>query len=118
MPEPIGHGLEITPRTDLFNLHAGDMVEVEILFYGKPVTASFKNLAYITASSSSFGQVDKFNLHSYINEGKAQLRVPSAGQWIISLYHIEDVTKDGPLKDLYGKSEQVYHAASLTFRVK
>ena len=32
MPEPLGHGLEITPRTDLSNLHAGDMVETLVIW--------------------------------------------------------------------------------------
>lgn len=38
--------------------------------------------------------------------------------YLISPGPQNDVTKDGPLKDLYGKAEQVYHGASLTFNVK
>ena len=37
---------------------------------------------------------------------------------MISVNHKDDVTKDGDLKDLFGKAEQVYHAATLTFNVK
>lgn len=86
---------------------------------GKLLKPSFNNLAYVSASSTTFGQGEKFRLMAYLAEdGKTQLRVPTAGLWEMSLYHIEDVTKDGPLKDVYGKAEQVYHAASLTFRVK
>jgi uncharacterized GH25 family protein len=84
-PKPLGHGLEIIPRTDLSNLHVGDIVEVDVLFYGNPLDANPKSVECITAHSSSFGQSDGF---------------------------------DGPLKDLYGKTEQVYHGASLTFNVK
>jgi uncharacterized GH25 family protein len=117
-PKPLGHGLEIIPRTDLSNLRVGDLVEVEVLFHGKPVTTTAKSINYITASSSSFGQSDGFSLFSYLMNGKAQFRVQSSGQWMISVSTKDDVTKDGPLKDLYGKANQVYHGASLTFNVK
>lgn len=117
-PKPLGHGLEIISRTDLSNLHVGDLVEVNVLFYGKPLSATAKSIEYITAHSSSFGQSDGFKLLSYIMGGKAQFRVQSAGQWMISVNHKDDVTEDGPLKDLYGKADQVYHGASLTFNIK
>ena len=117
-PKPLGHGLEIIPRTDLSNLHVGDLIEVEVLFYGKPVSATAKSIEYITAHSSSFGQSDNFSLFSYLMEGKAQFRVQSSGQWVISVSHKGDVTKDGELKDLYGKTDIVYHGATLTFNVK
>ena len=117
-PKALGHGLEIIPRTDLSNLHVGDLVEVDVLFYGKPLSATAKSMEYITAQSSSFGQSDGFSLLSYLMKGKAQFRVQSSGQWIITVNHKEDVTADGNLKDLYGKTDQVYHGASLTFNVK
>jgi uncharacterized GH25 family protein len=117
-PAPLGHGLEIIPRTDLSDLHVGDLVEVDVLFYGKPLTATAKSIEYITAHSSSFGQSDGFCLMSFIREGKAQFRVQSSGQWMIGASHKDDVTADGPLKDLNGKAEQVYTGASLTFTVK
>ncbi len=117
-PKPLGHGLEIIPRTDMSNLHAGDLVEVDVLFYGVPLNASAKSMEFITAHSSSFGQSDGFFLFSYLMEGKAQFRVQSSGQWMISVNHKDDVTPDGPLKDLVGKADQVYHSATLTFTVK
>ncbi len=55
---------------------------------------------------------------SYIIKGKAQFRVQNSGQWVINVNHKDDVTQDGALKGLYGKTEQVYHGASLTFTVK
>lgn len=117
-PKPLGHGLEIIPRTDLSTLQVGDLVEVDVLFYDQPLSASAKSIEYLTADSTSFGQADGFALFSYITEGKAQFRVQSAGQWRIIVNHKDDVTEDGPLKDLYGKANQVYHGASLTFNVK
>ncbi len=117
-PKPLGHALEIIPRTDLSDVHVGDLVEVDVLFCGNPLSATAKSIDYITAHSNSFGQSDGFALFSYLMDGKAQFRVQSAGQWMISVTHKDDVTKDGPLKDLVGKADQVYHAASLTFSVK
>lgn len=117
-PKPLGHGLEIIPRTDLSNLHIGDLVEVDVLFCGKPLNATPKSIEYITAHSSSFGQSDGFKLFCHITEGKARFRVQSAGQWMISVNHKDDVTADGPLKNLYGKADHVYHGATLTFNVK
>jgi uncharacterized GH25 family protein len=116
-PAPQGHALEITPQTDLSQLQVGDLVEVDVRFHGEPLTASAKHMDYITAQSSSFGQSEGFALISYLKNGKAQFRVQSAGQWVIGVYHKEDVTAEGPLKDLVGKAEQVYHSASLTFTV-
>lgn len=118
-PEALGHGLEIIPRSDMSKLHFGDLVEVDVLFYGQPLHSSDKTgLQYITATSSGFGQPENFALFSKIKNGKAQFRVPGSGQWVINASHRRDITKDGPLKDLYGKANQVYHAASLTFTVK
>ncbi|MBB4267043.1 DUF4198 domain-containing protein [Roseospira visakhapatnamensis] len=117
-PAPLGHDLEIIPRTDLSALHVGDLVEVDVLFHGEPLTATARSIEYITAKGVGFGQSDGFALFSYIKDGRAQFRVQSRGQWIIAVSHKDDVTPDGPLKDLVGKTDHVYHGASLTFTVK
>ena len=111
-------GLEIIPKTDLSNVKVGDLVEFEVLFYGKPLSVSAKSMEYITARSNAFGQNDGFSLMSYLQEGKAQFRVQTAGQWIVSCNHKDVVTKDGSLKDLQGKVNAVFNGASLTFNVK
>ncbi|MCP4118488.1 MAG: DUF4198 domain-containing protein [Desulfobacteraceae bacterium] len=116
-PKPLGHGLEIIPSTDLGKVKEGDLVRVEVLFYGKPLTTTAKSQEYITASGSGFGQKDGFSLFSDIVDGKAQFRVQSPGQWRIIVKHKEDVSNDGSLKELVGKADQVYHAATLTFDV-
>ncbi|WP_418185832.1 DUF4198 domain-containing protein [Aliarcobacter vitoriensis] len=111
-------GLEIIPKTDLSNVKVGDLVEFEVLFEGKPLSVSASSIDFITASSNSFGQNDGFSLMSYIENGKAQFRVQSAGQWRVSCEHKDSVTKDGVLKDLFGKVEYVFNGAALTFNVK
>jgi hypothetical protein len=55
---------------------------------------------------------------SYIMNGHAQFRVQSSGLWMIGVNHRDNVTEDGPLKGLYGKADQVFNSARLTFTVK
>jgi uncharacterized GH25 family protein len=117
-PTSLGHALEISPLTDLSQLQVGDLVAVDVRFHGEPLTASAAHMDYITARSSSFGQGDGFALISYLSDGKAQFRIQCAGQWIIGVYHRENVSAEGPLKNLAGKADQVYHSASLSFSVK
>jgi len=117
-PKATNKGLEIIPKSDLSNVKVGDLVEFEVFFFGKPLHASAKSDAYITADSTSFGQSHKFSLFSKIKNGKAQFIVQSAGQWKVECKHKSKVTKDGKLKDLYGKTNSLINAATLTFNVK
>lgn len=117
-PEPLGHDLEITPLTDLSNVRQGDLVEFYFTFKGKPISHSPKGIKYATFWSSSYGQSEGFKLMSKIKKGKAQVRVPSSGQWIVNVYNMQQVTKDGPLKELYGKTDTLMNGASITFNVK
>lgn len=117
-PQPLGHGLEIIPHTDLSNVKVGDLIEVEVLFYDQPLSSSPKSKEYITAKGSGFGQQDNFALYSKLKKGRAQFRVQSPGQWVVNVGHKDDVTADGPLKELFGKATKLYHAASLTFTVQ
>lgn len=117
-PKALGHGLEIVPRTDLSDVKVGDLVEVDVFFYGKPLSNSPQSREFITAFSSNLGQADGFSLHSRLKKGKAQFRALAAGQWMINVMHVDKVTEDGDLKDMVGKARQVAHAATLTFNVK
>ncbi len=117
-PKPAGHRLEIIPRTDLSSLHVGDLVEVEVLANNKPLNVSPEHLEFITAQGTGFGQGDGFCLMSYLQQGRARFRVQSAGQWMINVKHLEDVTRDGPNKELFGKVQTVHLSATLTFTVR
>lgn len=117
-PKAKNIGLEIIPKNDLSNVRVGDLVEFEVLFYGKPLNVTASSLDFITAMSDGFGQNDQFSLFSYIKNGKAQFRVQTPGQWIVNCNHRDAVNKDGALKDLYGKVNFVYNGATLTFNVK
>ena len=117
-PAPLGHGLEIIPRTDMSNLHVNDLVEVDVLFYGKPLNSSAAGKESIMAQSRGFGQEDGFFLQAYIKKGRARIRVQTPGQWKIMTTHKDKVLPDGDLKDLQGKVDNVVHGASLTFDVK
>jgi len=117
-PKATKKGLEIIPKTDLSNVKVGDLVEFEVLFYGKPLHASPKGDAYITADSPSFGRSHHFSLFSKVKNGKAKFIVQSAGQWKVETKHKSKITKKGKLKDLYGKTDFLINAATLTFNVK
>ena len=118
MPKPLGHGLEITPLTDLSKARVGDLVEFDVRFHGKPLSYGPTGIEYITAFASSFGLSDNFALFSYISKGKAQFRVQSSGQWLVNVFHNEPVTKEGPLKEFWDKVTSVNYGATLTFNVK
>jgi len=111
-------GLEIIPLSDLSNVKVGDLVEFEVLFFGKPLNFTPKTPAYITAHSDTFGLDKGFMLASYVKNGIAQFEVQSKGQWMLSSSFQEKVRKKGPLKDLYGKVNSVVYASTLTFNVK
>jgi len=117
-PKATNKGLEIIPKTDLSDVRVGDLVEFEVLFYGKPLHTDAKGINYITADSTSFGQSHRFSLYSKIKKGKAQFIVQSAGQWRVSCGYQEKVTKDGALKELYGKANSSFNSSTLTFNVK
>lgn len=117
-PKATGKGLEIIPKTDLSNVKVGDLLEFEVLFFGKPLSSGAKGNEYITANSPSFGQNHRFSLYSKIKNGKAQFIAQSAGQWKIECMHKDEITKKGDLKELYGKAKSLVNAATLTFTVK
>ena len=117
-PKPLGFDLEIMPMTDLSDVHAGDLVPFQISFMGKPFSCGPDGIEYITATSNSFGGPDGFFLSAYIMSGKAQFRMPAAGQWVVNVYIKQDVTPESDLKELVGKCTTVYYAGTISFNVK
>jgi len=110
-------GLELIPLNDLSNVKVGDLLSFDVLFYGEPITAN-SSMEYITASSNTFGQDEKFSLLSYIVDGKAQIRVVSKGAWIISTTHKDVVKNNVKLKHLKNKVKTVEETTTLTFMVR
>jgi uncharacterized GH25 family protein len=118
-PEPLGHNLELLPMTDLSNVHVGDVVPFQISLMGKPFSMGADTIEYMTAPhSNSFGGPDNFFLSAYILNGKAQFRMPAAGQWVVNVYVRQDVTPESDLKELVGKCTTVYYASTISFNVK
>jgi uncharacterized GH25 family protein len=117
-PKPLGFELELMPVTDLSNVHVGDVVPFQISFMGKPFSCGPDGIEYITATSNSFGGPDNFFLAAYIMNGKAQFRMPAAGQWVANVYVKQDVTPESDLKELVGKCTTVYYAGTISFNVK
>ena len=117
-PKPLGHDLEIMPMTNLSNVHVGDVVPFQITFMGKPFSCRADTIEYITATSNSFGEPDGFFLSAYILNGKAQFRMPAAGQWVANVYVRQKVTPESDLKELVEKCTTVYYASTISFNVK
>lgn len=117
-PKSLGHDLEIIPLSDLSRVKTGDLVEFNVALKGKPISSKIPDIKFATFWSKNFGQEDKFELMSYLKNGKAQFRVPSSGQWVMQIFDAHHVTKDGKSKDLYGKAEIYAVATSITFDVK
>jgi len=117
-PKPLGFDLELMPLTDLSNVHVGDMVHFDVSFIGKPFSCTQDTIQYMTATSNTFGGPDNFSLYSYLINGKAQFRMPSAGQWVANVYVRQDVNPESDLKELVGKCTTVYYAGTISFNVK
>lgn len=117
-PQPAGHTLEILPLSDLSNVKMGDVVEFMVFFHGKPLGSGPKGIKYLTAYSDTFGQGDGFRLLSYLRKGKGKFKVQAAGTWLVSVMHMESVTKDGGLKSEYAKTNSVAHGSTLMFIAK
>ncbi len=117
-PKPLNHDLEIIPRTDLSNVRVGDLVKVDVMFMGKPLTTSpEKSIEYLTAMSNSYGGPDKFMLACVVFGGKGQFRMPAAGQWVLNIYTRQDVKSDNDLKQYAGKCTTMLYSSTLSFHV-
>ncbi len=116
-PRPVGTDLEITPLTDMSDIHVNDMVEFMVTFQGKPVNADSKNMRYLTCSGNTFGGPDGFHLGDMLMNGKAGFRIPAAGQWVANIFYSETVADNPALADLKDKCTMVYTAATVFFNV-
>ena len=117
-PKPLGFDLELMPLTDLSNVHVGNMVHFDVSFMGKPLSVKGDRIESMTATSNTFGGPDNFSLYAYLMDGKAQFRMPSAGQWVVNVYVRQEVTPDNELKHLAGKCTTVWYAGTISFNVK
>lgn len=117
-PRATNQGLEIIPTTDLSNVKVGDLVKFDVMFMGKPLTSNANSDEYITATSPGFSKGKKFTLYSKIKNGKGEFIVQSPGQWLVNCYHRGKVSKEGPLKHLFGKTDFSIVGGTLTFNAK
>jgi len=116
--QPLGHDLEIIPMTDLSGIRAGEQAVFKVLFFKKSYSSTPSNIARITAHSNTFGGPDNYYLAANLIDGKAGIRIPAPGQWVVNVYVSQDVEKNKALSSLTGKCLQVHHTASLSFTVK
>lgn len=122
-PKELGHALELIPLTDLSDVHVGDWVTFSVKFMGKPFSCTQETMEFLLASSNSFGgeaggELEGFFLSAYIVNGRARIKMPTAGQWLINVFSRQDVTPDNELKELSDSCNRVYFGSSVTFNVK
>lgn len=116
--KPLGHALEIMPKSDISDLKVGDEVEFEVFFNREKISLSDKMNEFIRADCENLNQIGGTAYYSFLMDGVAKIRVDKPGQWVVSVSHDEKVDKDGKLKELFGKTKSVFHMASLSFYVK
>jgi uncharacterized GH25 family protein len=117
-PEPLGHDLEIIPLTDLSSVQTGDLVTFKVLLMGEEFSSTPSQIERITATSNTFGGPDGYYLGADIHGGEASIRIPTPGQWVATVYFVQDVQSDERLASLSNKCLQVHYVASISFTVK
>jgi uncharacterized GH25 family protein len=107
----IGHGLEIVPLKDPFELRTNDMLPLKVLHNGKTLDESV--MVYATYMGFS-NEPDVFAYTAWASshkEGVAQIRLLQPGIWMVFVHH-KLAYPDSQLADQYG------FQATLTFEVK
>ena len=118
-PQPAGFDLELMPQNDLSQVKAGDMISFDIKLLGVPVNSDVQTgIKYLTMTSNTFGGPDNYVLAAYILNGKAQVRVPTAGEWVANVTIKRDVKENNELAKLKGKCMNVYYGTTLSFNAK
>ncbi|SDU29427.1 MULTISPECIES: DUF4198 domain-containing protein [Desulfobacula] len=117
-PMPAGHELELMPTCDLSNVRAGGIVSFEASLNGKKLNCDMDGMNYLLAKSNTYGVPDGFMLSAYIMDGKARVRIPTAGEWVVIVMVQKEVTPENELKDLVGKCTMVHYGATVSMNVK
>ena len=123
-PKPIDHELELVPLNDLSNVRIGDPVTFQASFMGKLFTCTAQgDLEYLIAASNTFGgeaggDLEGYFLAAYLVNGKARFCMPTAGQWMIVVFNIKDVTPENELKEFAEQCSRIYYHSTITFNVR
>ncbi|MCG8632689.1 MAG: DUF4198 domain-containing protein, partial [Desulfobacterales bacterium] len=117
-PVSVGHDLELMPETDLSRVKAGDVVRFAVSLKGKSVTSDMEGLNFLHMTSNTFGGPDNYMLAAYVLDGKAQIRVPTAGEWVASVMIKKEVRPDNELRALSKKCKSIYYGSTVSFNAK
>jgi len=107
----LGYPIEIVPMQNPYSLSAGDSLDVQVLFCGKPAANQLVYASYegFHSHSNAGEHVDAVNTRTDSN-GIARIPLEKAGHWFVRLIHMEKVNRDG--------IDYESHWATLTFEVK
>lgn len=117
-PVSLGHDLELVPQTDMSKVKAGDVIPFTVMLKGKPVTSDMEAMNFLHMTSNTFGGPDRYMLAAYVLDGKAQIRVPTAGEWVASVIIKKDVRPNNELKHLANKCKSIYYGATVSFNAR
>ena len=105
----VGHALEIIPMANPAGLKAGDYLQVQVLFKGKPARFFPVNSTY-----AGFSTKDDFAFATTTDSnGMAQIRILHHGPWLIK----SRIKLPAP-DELKEKCNDMSYTATLTFEVK
>jgi hypothetical protein len=105
---PMGFKIEIIPQTNPVNLKAGDELQVQVLFEGKPLA---NNRIMATYDEYSTKQEDYAQTLETGPDGMARFKITQPGLWMIRTNRILPVTGDE-------KADWESFWSNLTFQVR
>ena len=107
----LGYPIEIVPMQNPYLLSAGDTLDVQVLFRGKPLADELVYAGYagLHGHSDSGEHADAVNARTDRN-GIARIPLEQAGHWFVRLIHMEKAGADG--------IDYRSNWATLTFEIK
>ncbi len=109
-PSRIGLPLELVPAKDVFELKAGEDLELKIYFNGKPYTG--KGTWDATYSGFSTESEDNFHPATEISGDTIRIPVPNTGRWFVR-YSIKIEAEGEDLKDY----THMKHTSTMVFQI-
>ena len=109
--EILGYPIEIIPQQNPYSLKKDDVLEVRVLFKGKPVANEivYSSYAGFHGHNDKGEHVNAVQTRTDAN-GVAKIKLEKVGQWYVRLIHMEEITG----KDHNYESNW----ATLTFEIK
>ncbi|MCI0415564.1 DUF4198 domain-containing protein [bacterium] len=105
--QPVGHKIELIPLSNPYEVHAGNSLEFQLLFEGKPLSDAKAFATYDTFSKEHdvYAQTVESG-----PDGKLRIQIDQPGLWMVRANHILPLAADS-------KAEWVSYWANVTFEI-